>query len=122
MFVEFNPNPKSYHTDDHAIRSVAKVLNMKWEQAYKELAEHGMRLGEMMHKSSVWGDLLAEHGFARYSISNNCPNCYTVSDFAMDHPLGTYVLGTGDYSVAVIDGDWFDTWDSGDEVPIFYYE
>jgi hypothetical protein len=24
--------------------------------------------------------------------------------------------------VAVSDGDYFDTWDSGDEVPVYYFE
>ena len=85
------------------------------------LAEHGRELGDMMHKNWVWGDLLIEKGYSRYTLPNTCPRCYTVADFAKDHPVGTYILGTGEHVVAVVDGDWYDTWDSGDEVPIIYY-
>ena len=46
----------------------------------------------------------------------------TVREFAKDHPEGKYILGTGTHAVAVIDGDYIDTWDSGDEVPIYYFQ
>ena len=121
MFVLYNPNPEAYRTDDCTIRALTKALNMSWDEAYDTLAEHGRELGDMMHKNWVWGDLLLKNGYSRYAVPNTCPRCYTVSDFANDHPSGMYVLCSGEHVVVLISGDWYDTWDSGDEVVIFYY-
>lgn len=54
-------------------------------------------------------------------IPNSCPDCYTVSDFTVDFPKGKYLLGTGSHVVTVADGNYFDTWDSGNEVPIYFF-
>ena len=121
MFVKYNPNPEAYRTDDCTIRALTKALNLNWNDAHMALADHSRELGDMMHKNWVWGDLLIENGYSRFAIPDTCPHCYTVADFAEDNPVGTYILGTGEHVVAVIDGDWYDTWDSGDEVPIIYY-
>ena len=75
----------------------------------------------MPSSNSVWDSFLRENGYLRYAIPNTCPNCYTVQDFAKDHPKGRYLLATGSHVVAVIDGDYFDTWDSGFEKPKSYY-
>ena len=121
MFVLYNPNPEAYRTDDCTVRALTKALNMSWDEAYDTLADHGRENGDMMHKNWVWGSLLMESGFNRAAIPNTCPLCYTVSDFAHDHPYGTYVLGTGEHAVSVIDGNWYDSFDSGDLIPIIYY-
>jgi hypothetical protein len=47
---------------------------------------------------------------------------YTIRDFCRDHNKGTYILATGTHVVAVKNGDYIDTWDSGAEIPIFYFE
>jgi hypothetical protein len=44
-----------------------------------------------------------------------------VEDFCRDNPEGTYVLGTGSHAIAVIDGNYYDAWDSGREQPMYYY-
>ena len=46
---------------------------------------------------------------------------YTVADFAAGHPTGRYILGTGEHAVAVVDGDIIDSWDSSQEIPIYYF-
>ena len=60
-------------------------------------------------------------GFFRENLPNFCPDCYAVKDFARNNPIGTYVLGTGSHVVTVINGDWYDAWDSGDEIPIYFW-
>jgi len=42
--------------------------------------------------------------------------------FCEDHPYGTYIVGTGTHAIACIDGNYYDTWDSGDESPLFYWK
>ena len=57
----------------------------------------------------------------RYLIPNSCPDCYTVRDFCFDNPRGAFLLATGSHVVTVIDGDYYDTWNSGSEVPIYFW-
>ena len=51
----------------------------------------------------------------------NVGDC-TVSDFAEDHPKGTYILALSGHVVCVKDGDYIDTWDSGNEIPLYYWQ
>ena len=76
----------------------------------------------MPSSNAVWGAYLRHQSFRRYIIPNECPDCYTVSDFCCDYPKGVYVLATGTHVVTVIDGEYYDTWDSGNEVPIYYFK
>lgn len=46
---------------------------------------------------------------------------YTVNDFCIDHPNGTYILAIDGHVVCVTDGYYYDSWDSGDEIPIYYW-
>ncbi len=121
MFVEYNPNPSGKRTEDCTVRALSKALGLDWDSTYVKLSMTGMKHKDLMHKNYVWDDLLRSYGFKRYAIPNTCPDCYTVADFAADHPRGLYVLGTGDHVVTIESGDWFDTWDSGDQVPLIYY-
>lgn len=63
--------------------------------------------------NKVWGTYLASIGFVSNQL--NCIDCYTVRDFCNDNPEGVYLLATGSHLVASIDGNYLDTWDSGDE-------
>ena len=47
---------------------------------------------------------------------------YTIEDFCMEHPQGTYVIGTGSHAVAVVDGILFDSWNSLGEIAIYFYK
>ena len=66
-------------------------------------------------------NILKDFGFKRRSIPDTCPACYTIREFCEDHPVGTYILGTGSHVVAAIDGNVYDSWDSLDETPILYW-
>ena len=54
-------------------------------------------------------------------VTGDCPYCYSVADFANEHPNGSYILATGSHAVACVSGDWIDSWDSGSVTPIYYY-
>ena len=122
MYVEFNSNPCKRSTGDCVIRAISKILGITWKQAYVELTEQGLRDCDIISNNEVWGNFLKNNGFKRYIIPDTCPNCYTVNDFCRDHPYGEYVLATGNHVVAVIDGSYFDAWDSGNEIPIFFFK
>lgn len=120
-YVYYNPNRKSSSAGDCAIRAVSKALNIDWDKSYALIVVSGFRLGNVPTADSVWGSVLRMRGFTKHTLPNTCPDCYTVKDFCLDHPKGTYVLGTGNHAVTVVDGDYYDLWDSGNEIPIYYW-
>lgn len=121
MFIEYNPNPCARRVGDCAVRAVAKALKIDWETAYLAIMMNGFYMCDMPSSDAVWGATLRQNGFTRKVIPNTCPECYTVKDFCRDHPVGTYVLGFGGHTATVKDGDLFDSWDSSDEIPQFYW-
>jgi hypothetical protein len=64
----------------------------------------------------VWGTFLKSIGFVPYLLPTDCPNCYTVRDFCERNRNGVFILATGSHLVAIIDGNYCDAWDSGDEL------
>lgn len=76
----------------------------------------------MPSSNRVWGQFLKSQGFKKYQIPDTCPDCYRVWQFCYDNPIGTFILGTGEHVICVVDGDYYDSWDSGNEVPIYYFK
>ena len=121
MLVIFNPNPTGRSVGDCAVRAVAKALDIPWEDAYLRMSKNGYLMGDMPSSDSVWGAVLRENGFKRKTIPDECPDCYTAEEFAKDNPHGTFVLGFGGHCAAVVDGDIYDSWDSSNEVPVYFW-
>lgn len=122
MYREYNPNPAGRRVGDCAVRAVAKALGVDWETAYTMISMNGYAMGDMPSSDSVWGAVLRQNGFYRTSIPNECPDCYDVADFIKDHPKGTYVLGFGGHVATVVDGILYDSWNSLNEIPVYYWE
>lgn len=121
-YIYYNPNPLGLSVGDCTIRAISKVTNQTWKQTYLDLLTQGLLMYDMPSANRVWSELLKFYGFKKYYIPDNCPDCYTVREFCYDHPYGEYVVGTGEHVVAVIDGNYYDSWDSGNEIPIYYFE
>lgn len=121
MYRYYNPNPTGRSVGDCAIRAVTKALNITWDEAYNLIADAGRKMGDMPSSDSVWGAVLRMHGFHREILPNTCPDCYTAQDFCWDNPVGVYVLGFGGHVATVKDGVLFDSWNSSDLVPQYYW-
>lgn len=121
MFHFFNPNPRHHFVGDCVIRALCAATNLSWNEVYDFLVAVGKALGDLPSSNYVWGTFLLSLGFHIASIPNTCPNCYTVKDFCKDNPYGIYILGTGTHAVTVIDGNYYDSWDSGNEVPRYVF-
>lgn len=121
MWVQYNPNPYGKNVGDCVVRAVSKALDLSWEDAYALLCVQGFMIADLPSGNAVWSELLKSKGFKRRTIEN-CPDCYSVEDFCQEHPKGIYVIGTGSHAIAVIDGCYFDAWQSGHETPLYYFE
>ena len=121
-WVMFANNPNGRTVGDCSVRAISKALGMDWDRAYAELTLMGFTLKNMPEGNDVINAVLKQYGFRRQIIPNTCPDCYTIQDFADEHPEGTFVVGTGNHVVCVEDGSVFDSWDSRLETPILYWE
>lgn len=122
MWREYDPNPVRKRVGDCTVRAVSKALEQDWETTYTGIAVEGFLLGDMPSANHVWGAYLRRHGFIRHVIPDTCPDCYTVADFSEEHPNGTYILAISGHVVCVSGGDWWDSWDSGGEIPLYFWE
>lgn len=122
MWIEYRNNPvRSDGVGDCSVRAISKALDITWEQAYVRLALNGFLMGDVISSDTVWGALLRQNGFRRYTIEDTCPDCYTVDDFCKDHPNGTYVIKSPGHVATVINGSLYDSWNSSGQTVIYYW-
>lgn len=120
-YVYYNPNPSRRKTVDCTIRAICLLTDQDWETVYVGTTTQGLLDHDMPESDAVWGKYLHNLGYRRHPLPNTCPYCYTVKDFCIDHPVGKFLLKTQGHVVAVKDGDYYDTGDSGDEIAIYYW-
>lgn len=118
MYIKENLNPLRWQVGDCVVRAIAKVLNQTWNRTYIELCAVGLSRKDMPTSNAVWSEYLRDNG---YTTCNAPYPDYTVRQFADDHPAGRYVAATGTHAVAVVNGDFYDTWYSGDEIVTYYF-
>ena len=103
----FNPNPSGKRVGDCVIRGISFLTSQDWEKTYLGITLQGYEMFDMPSSNAVWAEYLRRRGYRR--------------DFCKDNPHGKFLLATGSHVVAVKDGDYFDAWDSGNEVPIYFW-
>lgn len=116
MYKPFNPNTCRNETGDCTIRAISKLLNQDWDTTYIGVCIQGFLMCAMPSTNSVWSTYLIKNGYTQYSIDP-----ITVRDFCALHPKGKYLLATGTHVVTIEDGDYYDLWDSGSELIIYYF-
>lgn len=121
MYKYLNENPKQNRVGDCVIRAISTALSQSWEETYIDLCLQGYLMSDLPSSNAVWNAYLKNKGYTREFIKNDCPECYSISDFAEEYPTGIYIVGTGTHAVAVVNGDIFDNWDCSGEQPIYFY-
>lgn len=120
-WIRYNPNPAGRTVGDCAVRALTVALDVDWEEAYELIARAGFAMADMPSSDGVINALLRAEGFIRETVPNTCPDCYTVEDFALDHPVGVYVVKTNGHVVGIRSGIVYDSWNSGKEIVIYYW-
>ena len=121
-YIFYNPNPDGNLVGDCVIRAISRATGQTWDKTFAGVTEVAYEMKDMPSSNYVWAAYLKRKGFMKKVIPDTCPDCYTVRQFAEEHPRGSYVLGTGTHAIAVVDGNYYDSWNSGDEVPIYYFQ
>ena len=121
MWIYANPNPEQKDVPDCVIRAISIALNKPWEEVFIELSTMAYFCHSIISHNYVWGKYLYWLGFIPFMIPETCPECITIKVFSQIFNQGTYIIGTGSHAVTVIDGNYFDSWDSGHEIPTFFW-
>ena len=121
MFRQVNPNPKGSYVGDCVVRALCVATGKAWHDVYLDICLEGFMMCDMPSSNRVWGNYLQSLGYKAYAIPFVCNGCYSVRDFCGEHFKGKYVVGTGTHVLTIVDGDYYDSWDSGDEQPVYYW-
>jgi len=126
-FVYYQPNEKDLKdkVGDCQIRALCKALGLSWVQAFdltipicRELQTYTIFDCDPEKTRSAMEKL----GFIYTGISNaKGTKRPTIQQFAASHPTGTYIVKVSRHVVAVVDGKFYDTWDSGSKSMYGYY-
>lgn len=121
MWIRANPNPDGKEVPDCVIRAICIALNKPWEETSDELYAIAREQHSVTCDDNVWGRYLFELGFEAFTLPHICPKCTTINEFTKMYPNGIYIIGTGYHAVAVLDGNYYDSWDSGNEIATFFW-
>lgn len=122
VFVETNLNPLHRRVGDCVIRALSAALDQSWDETFVGVALKGFEMADLPSSNAVWNAYLRDKGFTRHIVPHELGDVYTVADFAADNPNGTFVLGIDGHVVCVKDGNLLDSWDSSQEIPVFYWK
>ena len=115
---KYNPNPKSRNIGDCTLRSYCAAFGITWEQAFDIASNVAKKNSSMIQYVS--DKVLTEEFKCTVDENYNkkkvkSKDRITVNNFAMTHPYGTYILHVRTHQVTVKDGEYWDSWDSGDK-------
>lgn len=127
-YVYYQPNDKDLKdkTGDCQVRALSKALNISWLEAFdltipicRELQTYTIFDGNFEKTKEAMKQLGFDYHGIPVQKGKKRP---TVLSFAKEHSTGTYICRIAHHAVAVVDGRYFDTWDSGQCKLYGYYE
>lgn len=122
MWRRVNANPGKRRVGDCVVRAISVATGKPWLEVYDDLYAIGRIRFNMENSNEVWGLYLYLLGFQPFLLPESCPRCVTVKEFTKYFPKGRYIIGTGNHAIAVINGDYFDTFNSGGLVPSYFFK
>jgi len=115
MWIYANPNPCRREEPDCVVRAIAIATGQSWDAVHRDLCGMSREECTMPSVNWLWEMYLERMGFEKFLLPDACRDCVTVRRFCERFGQGVYVIGTGTHAIAVMYGDYYDTWDSGDE-------
>lgn len=118
-WVFYNPNPRFRQTNDCVIRAISKLEDRGWVDIFMDLSVLCVQSFQMPDTDTLWGEYLWNKGYRQTILPPS--RHYTLKNFCSDNQHGKFLVKTTGHVVAVIDGDYYDAFDSGEELPIYYW-
>jgi len=114
-WYKYNPNPKSRNIGDCTLRAYCAAYGIDWGRAFDIASSVAKENSSMIQY--VADKVLTEHFNAQVdeTYKRKAKDRITVNEFAMSHPYGIYVLHVRSHMVTVKNGEYWDSWDSGDK-------
>ena len=115
---EYNPNPKSRNIGDCTLRSYCAAFDITWDKAF-DIASRVAKSNSSMIQYVADKVLLEEfnctidENYNKKKVKGK--DRITVNEFTMSHPYGTYILHVRSHQVTVKNGEYWDSWDSGEK-------
>lgn len=120
-WIKYNPNPQNNNTGDCSIRAYCKAENLDWNDAYDMASKLGKEMAMICDDHKVVDKILTERFGYEYTKGERGSKKKTVNEFAIEHPKGKFILWVHAHVVALIDGYYYDSWDSGNRKVNGYY-
>lgn len=127
-YVYYQPNEldKQDRYGDCTIRALSKAFDCSWKEAFEKQVPYCLKYqvaSAFDCPANQAKIILKELGFEYHPIKlSKGSKRPTVSSFAREHTTGRYILNVARHVVAVVDGKYYDTWDSGNKCLYGYYE
>lgn len=97
-------------------------MDKEWIEVFDDLVPICREHQCPYNSKPCYSEYLTNNGFEYSGVSNKKGTKRpTVDSFAKDHPEGKYVLRVAHHLVALVDGIYYDTWDSGMKSMYGYY-
>lgn len=111
-FVKKNLNIKGLNTGDCAVRGIAELLNITWEESMLRLAKTSCITGKMPNNTETIDMLLKQEGFNNINIKN-----VKIIDFVerIAEENKKYAIHTSSHFTVVKGYDLIDSWDCGNK-------
>lgn len=127
-YVYYQPNEldKQDRYGDCTIRALSKAFDCSWKEAFEKQVPYCLKYqvtSAFDCPANQAKIILKELGFEYHPIKlSKGSKRPTVSSFAREHTTGRYILNVARHVVAVVDGKYYDTWDSGNKCLYGYYK
>lgn len=127
-YVYYQPNEKDVKDEygDCTIRALSKALDISWIEAFDltiPICREEQVPNIFFAPARIRNKMVESLGFKYHPVSNKKGTKRpTIEEFAQDHPHGRYICNVANHEVAVVDGRYYDTWDSGCKSLYGYFE
>ena len=121
----YQPNKKDLKDDygDCVIRALTKALDKEWIAIFDELVPFSREMQCPYNCKPVYEAYLKDKGYNWQGLkAEKGKKRPTTKTFSKKNNKGVYVLRLSHHLVTVVDGNYYDTWDSGDKSVYGYWK
>lgn len=122
MYKYYQPNKNQ--APDCSIRALTKLLDKDWFVVFDYLVGIARKNQDVLISTSTFEEMLSDFNYQKYSFTRKGTKP-RLREFAKEHNKGKYFCyvrsGYTMHCVCLDNGDWYDSWDSGDCKMVSYW-